>query len=402
MTHTTHKTVLAITASILAACGAQAYDLSLGTNMPPVTFHGFASQGFLQSDTYNYMGDTTHGSFRFTEAGINASVNPLPRTRVAIQGFTYCMGDTGNYDMVLDYALAEYTFNDYIGVRGGRLRRPEGIYNDIQDVDVARTFVLLPQGMYNARWRDMYTTEDGGEIFGTIPLSKAGDLSYQFYSGIQRPQMDGGLAAQKANTTPFMALSSFDADLISGGQLWWHPPVDGLRVGAAFNYPHDVTFRMENNIVEAQGSILVQHYSMEYVKKSWTFQAEYMTYKVFYDITAGGHHVATVRIQPDTWYFSAAYRFNHWLEVGAYETEYYPDVRHRDAAGYVAANGGYGADALQRDVALSCRFDPKPWWILKAEVHMMEGTGQLYDDKANPVRNSRWWPMVALKSTFSF
>ena len=60
------------------------------------------------------------------------------------------------YDLVLDYAQVEYTFSDMFGVRAGRIRRPVGIYNHIQDVDLARTFVLLPQGMYDARWRDFY------------------------------------------------------------------------------------------------------------------------------------------------------------------------------------------------------------------------------------------------------
>jgi hypothetical protein len=76
----THKTILALTATILAAGGAQAYELKLGTNMPPVDFHGFASQGFLDSTGYNYLANNTErGSFKFSEAAINASMNPFPR-----------------------------------------------------------------------------------------------------------------------------------------------------------------------------------------------------------------------------------------------------------------------------------------------------------------------------------
>ena len=61
----------------------EAYDLKFGTNMPALDFHGFVSQGFLYSSDYNYLGDSSHGSFRFTEAGLNVSLNPLPRTRIA-------------------------------------------------------------------------------------------------------------------------------------------------------------------------------------------------------------------------------------------------------------------------------------------------------------------------------
>ena len=205
---------------------------------------GFASQGYLASSDYNYLANNTrNGSFKFTEAGVNMSVNPFPRTRIAAQGFTYDVGAAGQYDAVLDYALAEYTFNDYIGVRAGRIRRAEGIYNDIQDLDLARTYVLLPQGMYNARWRDMYTTADGGELFGTFHLGAGGRLAYQMYYGLQRPQLDGGLAIQKENLPPYQQLNYFNSPQIVGGQLWWYTPLDGFRVGVAMNDDQDLTFQ---------------------------------------------------------------------------------------------------------------------------------------------------------------
>src|SRR5208283_4178870 len=111
----------AITARQLAAA-----DLNLfGTNGMPIEFHGFASQGFLASSQYTYLGDTSHGSFKFTEAALNASISPFPRMRISAQAFTFDIGDAGNYDLVLDYAQVQYTFNDWLGVRAGRIRRPE-------------------------------------------------------------------------------------------------------------------------------------------------------------------------------------------------------------------------------------------------------------------------------------
>ena len=133
--------------------GLQGSDLRID-GLPPVTFHAFLSQGFLYSSDYNYLGDSTRGEFRYTEMGLNASFNPFPRTRVSAQGFAFKVGDQGSYEPVVDYASVEYTFNDELGLRAGRVRRPQGIYNHIQDVDLARTWVLLPQGLYDARWRD--------------------------------------------------------------------------------------------------------------------------------------------------------------------------------------------------------------------------------------------------------
>ena len=113
-------------------------DLHIG-NLPPIAFHGFASQGFLYSSDYNYLGDTSDGSLKYGELGLNAMWSPCDRTRIAIQGFAFDVGDVGRYYPILDYASIEYTFDDTIGIRVGRIRRPGGIYNSIQDVDLART-----------------------------------------------------------------------------------------------------------------------------------------------------------------------------------------------------------------------------------------------------------------------
>lgn len=378
----------------------QGTELHVG-NLPPVSFHGFASQGFLVSDTYDYLGHTTAGSGRFSEFGLNASLNPAPRTRIAAQAFSYAVGQAGDYDVVLDYALAEYTFCNEVGIRAGRVRREEGIYNDIVDLDMARTWVLLPQGMYPAMWRDMYSTIDGGEVFGSLPLSKVGTVDYELYSGVQRPKLNGGLAAVQENR--LSPLASINSPWLNGGQIWWNTPLNGLRLGAAVNYDKDVTYVTKTGR-RSVGSPLVQHYSIDYNWHAWTFQAEYFTYIIDYHQTGGGRPSAIRHIEPDSWYVSAAYRFNKWFEAGSYYTEYYTDKRYRTAAAYKAHNppGTPGSDAEQRDLAVALRFDPMPWWIIKVEGHMIQGTANLNNNRANPVRDDRWWPMLALKTSFTF
>jgi hypothetical protein len=370
----------------------EAYELNLGTNMPPVDFHGFFSQGFLSSSDYNYLGDTTRGSFLFTEAGLNASFNPFPRTRIAAQGFTYDVGDAGGYDFVLDYALAEYTFNDYFGIRAGRIRRPQGIYNDIQDVDVARTFVLLPQGMYDARWRDFYVSLDGGEFFGTLPLRQTGSLSYEIYGGLVRPVENGGFALSIRNgLPPSIHLDSINPAKEFGGQLWWNTPVDGLRFGAfgcilpKAEFTTTVQTPGGSIHVENVHDVVFQQYSAEYLWKAWTFQTEFYLRDI-YPQAAG---MADTHIF--SWYSSAAYRFNKWFEAGGYYTECYNDI-----------NQSGNSLQYQKDAALTLRFNPKDWWTFKIEGHCLRGTGLLQDNPDNPSQNDNGWWMLAVKTTFSF
>lgn len=417
--NSTHKLALSITASILAACGAQAYEVpltSLNTNLPPIDFHGFLSQGFLDSSKYNYLGDSSRGSFDFTEMGVNASMNPFPRTRITAQGFDFDTGNVGEYHPFLDYALAEYTINDEIGIRAGRIRRPQGIYNAIQDIDLARTYVLLPQGMYDARWRDWSAGLDGGELFGSFSLgkdSKAGSLSYEAYGGVVNMTDDGGVARYIENRPGGdMLYDGIDATPMMGIQVWYNTPIDGLRFGASFAYMDGFGFTLHNLPTALEyyypgygekarnvGNVNFEQYSAEYLWKNWTFQAEFYTYNF------SGHSYVSIPGMPNidadpvlgsagdnnqTWYGAASYRFNKYFELGGYYTEW----RDHDSS----------PTAYQNDLALSLRVDPKDWWTFKVEGHYIRGTGLLRDNAANAgfTMNGDGWFMLAVKSTFSF
>ncbi len=277
MRHIYATTLTAV--SLLAASSTYAWDVKLGEKN--LSFHGFASQGLLYSSDYNYLGKSTDGSFEFNEVGLNASISPFNRTRISVQAFMFDVGNVGNYNPFLDYASIEYVFNDYVGIRGGRVRRPGGIYNHIQDVDLARTSILLPQGMYDSRWRDFSTSIDGGVIFGNVPLSKAGSLAYEFYGGFMELSDDGGVVKLIKNGLPPAPIGSFDSierNAVVGTQLWWNTPLDGLRAGVSLGYLFDFTYNFTvappfgAGAMRSENNIPYQQYSLEYLWKSWTFR----------------------------------------------------------------------------------------------------------------------------------
>jgi hypothetical protein len=406
-----NKIALSVTTAILATCGAKAYEVPLtyfGTNLPPIDFHGFASQGFLASTKYNYLGDTTRGSFNFTEAGLNASINPFNRTHVTAQAFLFDVGKVGEYDLSLDYALVDYSFSDAFGIRAGRIIRPEGIYNSIQSIDLARTSVLLPQGLYDPRWRDFSGSVDGGSFYGDIGLGKAGDFSYEAYAGMVNPTSNGGPARQLEATLGQQPGATYEGNHgfpEVGAQFWWNTPLDGFRTGAgifhAFGFSYDFN---QEEFINPPGILItvpITGYvdategmaSLEYVWKNWTFQAENLLVYYQNHEVAAGSTVASSHTSPDAWYIGAAYRFNKWMEAGSYYTEYYTDL---------ANISGPTSAAYQTDLAVSLRFDPKPWWIIKVEGHFNHGTALLYDTTSNPVQNGDGWFMLALKTTVSF
>ena len=394
-------------------------DLTIG-NLPPVTFHGFASQGFIATSSYNFLGqNTTSGSIDYDEVGLNASASPFARTRIAAQVFAFDVGNVGYNQPTLDYALIDYTFNDEVGVRLGRIRRPEGIYNHIQDVDLARTSILLPQGVYDARWRDFSSSLDGGSVYGNINLPKAGSVSYEFYGGVIDLSQDGGVARDLENSLygTGLTLQGQRSGPQIGGQLWWNTALTGLRLGAAATYNYGYVATAEESTmypvggghytplnVELNDRINVpwHHYSIEYQHDKWTLQSEFRsqtliekqtTSTVFsqipsHDSTSVANHMNT----SGSWYIGAAYEVNPWMQVGTYYNEYYSSLNQLRGP----------PTGFQKDLALSFRFDPKPWWVLKLEGHYIHGTALLDDTLDNPNQSGNGWWLLAMKTTFSF
>ena len=397
----THTTALAGLA-LLSGLNAQAWDLKLSENHV-IQFHGFASQGFIQSSDHNYLGESEDGSFEFNEVGLNATYSPFARTRIAVQGFAFDIGNVGEFVPFLDYASLDYTFNDHVGVRVGRVRRPGGIYNHIQDVDLARTYILLPQGLYDARYRDFSASIDGGTIYGNIPLSKAGSLSYEGFGGVMTVSDDGGIARQLENSFGRSGLpfTSVESGVMGGAQLWWNTPANGLRFGLLGGTIVDLVGiggPLRNEI-----DVLFGRVSAEYLWNSWTFQAEYQNIKSVSDSFFSGFPVGENTSRSDAWFIGASYRFNRWLEVGTYYSEHYGDTSDRNGD-TLTGPGETKSDAYQRDLALSFRFDPTDWWIFKLEGHYIRGTSLLYDDAGNPAasRDKDGWFLFAAKTTFSF
>ena len=89
----------------------------------PVQVHSFASQGFAYSNQNNYLTmKTSRGAFSMTDLGLNISMPVTDRFRVGAQLYSYNVGLLGRYRPQLDWAVADYRFKDWFGVRGGKSR----------------------------------------------------------------------------------------------------------------------------------------------------------------------------------------------------------------------------------------------------------------------------------------
>ena len=114
-----------------------------------VQIHSFASQGFAYSNDNNYLTmDTSQGSFAMTDGGVNASIRLTDKFRIGAQVYDRNVGVLGKWHPQLDWAVADYKFKDWFGIRGGVVKTVFGLENDTQDMDFLHTFALLPQSVY--------------------------------------------------------------------------------------------------------------------------------------------------------------------------------------------------------------------------------------------------------------
>jgi hypothetical protein len=376
-------------AALLVSWGAGAAELALPGNLPELQIHGFVSQGFLFSSANNYLANSSKGSFEFSEVGLNFTMPATDRLRLGVQLFSRDLGPTGDYRAVLDWYYLDYHWNDWLGVRAGRVKVPFGLYNDSADIDSARTAVLLPQSVYPAESRDYLLAQTGVEVYGYSSIGGLGGLDYRLYTGtlfIEPP---------KPGSTPFTVLN-YTVPWLAGGRLLWSPPLEGLRLGASVEI-----LKLEGDLLgpapigkfafTVPATLWVA--SAEYVVRDWLFAAEFSRWVVKLE-SSKPSVLPESSTTSQRAYALATYRINSWLQAGGYYSIYYPDFQHRE-----------GQDEMQLDGALTVRFDVNANWLIKLEGHYVHGTAALSPslNRDQPLRSLQPdWALFAVKTTAYF
>lgn len=421
--------ILAPTLLLLAAGTAQAVELA------GIEFHGFFSQGYVNSEDNEWLVDrSTHGSFDLNDAAVNASYDATDRLRFAVQIYANDLyGDpqmvnSGSFDQKkaakvnLDYAYAQYTFADQIGLRAGRVKQAYGFYNDVRDIDAARSTAILPQSVYDNRDREMNYLVNGVAGFGAIDLAQAGKLEWQAYYGTINVPIDGTVAEQYESSD--IGLHSLEVDSVGGGLLMWSPPVEGLRLGFSFRHTNNVSadaYIRANALAALLGPhpelpLEVEFDSFEYYLGSIEYtigdlllQGEYQrirsysTFQVTDPIYGPFINPGLTPTDADSegWYVLGAYRINERLEAGVLFSMYSTEFFNRNDDNW---------NKYQQDWGVFAGCNLTDWWTVKAEAHYVEGAALLdYADRNtgyfpfnNQVVSTEYWSYFVARTTVSF
>jgi len=407
---------------------------SLIDSLSRVEIHGFVSQGFLMTTNNNYLYTTTSdGDFRFNEIGINFSTSLTEKLHVGLQLFSRSLGYVGDNAIQLDWAYADYRYEDWLGLRVGKMKLPLGMYNEIRDIDQLRTSIIMPQSVYPESGRAYASGLLGLGLYGEAPVEKAGSFSYSFHAGtMNASDAEDGLlhliASQVAEFSsslsggaPTQTLND-DMDLNAGynlvGSLFWNTPfdLDGLRIGATVQYAHKMILegtystpgQPDMDYAMKIFKSIMWIASVEYLYENATLAFEFRDMKADLGGMPGMPGFYTIPLHQQGLYGLVSYGVTDSLELGTYYSMMWPMAANRKTASFANQPDHR---AWQQDLAVSARYDIFDFWCVKVEGHWINGTGDLIlldnvgdDWSAAGINNSleKDWFLGAIKTSVMF
>ncbi|MBF0451498.1 MAG: hypothetical protein HQK75_12405 [Candidatus Magnetomorum sp.] len=405
--------------------------LSQAVYAQSLDIHGYISQGFLYSNKYNYLADTDGGTFQFNEMGINFVKRASDSAFIGLQISARDLGDIGNDKPYIDWALADYRIADILGLRFGKLKVPIGFYNETRDIDMLRTSVLLPSGVYIELLRDAWNGLKGFELYGDISHPLAGSFDYQCAIGSMEI-LDDSNAAKMYNSVfknPITNIRSFQVDKTIVWGIQWHLPFSQIKLGNTFFFTEWNNIADFNLILPAIDPIPVlapgehpafpdghpgfsgcdpiqidQEISIQ-VKHvmSYTLSASVQLYNLLLSAeyfhlkldnivdapmfnyandtaTALSDHGGTVisKTKIAGYYLSATHRVTDTFELGAYYSWITNDVDDKDGKQAEKQPGNHDYSQWLRDYCLSALLEISEQWSFKLEGHLMDGHAYVY------------------------
>jgi hypothetical protein len=367
--------VIFICAAALNAQNLQIFDRT-------VQVHGFGSQGFAFSNENNYLTmKTSDGSFAMTAFGMNASVQITDQFRVGVQFFDQNLGELGNWKPEVDWAMADYQFTGWFGIRGGKVKSALGLYNDTQDMAFLHTWAMMPQSMYPMDVRGDTIAHVGGDVYGKIPIKKLGSLSYTVWGGKRMNDSEGGylygLSTSSRVTNPdgsFRYITSSTKSInyyggpVFGTDLRWNTPIKSLLLG--FSYMNqDITAKGEYikpTTIPYQLSTLknpLYAFYAEYAYNNLKLACEYRREVKISTFNAPTGALIPGNENARSGYIAASYRFTKWLELGTYHSRYVANwsANHDDPMNHIY------------DQVATARFDFPKSLDFKIEGHFIDG-----------------------------
>ncbi len=364
-------------------------------------WNGFISQGFAHSDENNYLGNSSDGSFRLTEAGLNASWRPHSKLQISAQALYRQTGTVAPDSIKLDYAAIDWSIynsmNGGFGVRAGRLKNPYGFYNEPRDLAHTRPSVLLPESIYVDYLRELIHSVDGLGIYGHYELSHGSlsistvlgeqDLNDHTIDAVMIRENDGDINDIDLNVSRVMYEES------SGR---WRLAYSHVEFEGDFQ-PSPTDLSLFPGTVDTTQQLL----SFEYNLEQWQFVTEYQRR----DYTISNAYFPGLAVNFDSlgYYTQLSYRFNTQWQLLLRRDDIYLNKNDKSGQNYQATFGAPAHLTYAKDHTLSVKYTPTPSWQFMAEWHNVLGTYWLPDaENPNIATQEASWNLLLLHAAYRF
>ncbi|MBL1262824.1 hypothetical protein [Candidatus Methylomicrobium oryzae] len=366
-----------------------------------IQVHGFLAQSLFHTSDNNLFGQSDDGiSLGITEIGLNSSYKPSNRLSFAIQGLYRRAGNIDRGSVRVDYGLADLTLWEYtsgrLGLRGGRVKVPLGLYNETRDVAFTHPTILLPQGNYFERSRSLLTSGDGGQFYAEQHTGY-GDFNFKFNYVVP---LGNNQEIRSIQLGPF-ARGEFEAQPtvvtqlsyeLNGGeyvfavsyadlQLDYHP-LAGDRFGPGTSFVRPLML------------------SAQYNGEKLTLTGEYNYRR---NVVKGYGILPNSRFTTESWYVEGSYRFlPNWQVTVRYDT-IYANTDNRNGMGFERI-GLPNHAAYAQDWTFGLRWDINRSWMVRGEYHRVHGTMWL-PQADNPDRlhtTQEDWDLFGVQISFRF
>ncbi|TQV69896.1 hypothetical protein FKG94_22345 [Exilibacterium tricleocarpae] len=387
-------------AAVLMLCGAgvcRAGGIDLPDNL---RVHGFAAQGFVQSDHNNFFGDSEDGSWDFYELGINALWRPTGKLKLALQLTMREAGATDDGDLRVDYGFVDYTLfsTDAVsgGVRLGRVVNPLGFYNDTRDIAATRPSIFLPQSIYFDIHRNFALSSDGVHFYYERGAD-SGDYLFQF--GVFEPR------TQDPDFEPAIFLEEVPGNL-EGATSWmgrfvYEYDFGRVRLGLTASEVN-VDYEPGGFDPLAAGEFHFRPLilSVQYNAERWGLTTEVARRTSQLD---GFGDFADAEFTGTNYFIQGTYRPRPGWELLLRYDELIWDNDDKNGRRFEATRGLPHYSRFAKDWTIGVRWDITRHVMLRAEWHQVDGTAWL-STLENPVPRDtrRHWDLFAFSAAVRF
>lgn len=348
-----------LAAALAAAAPAGAVNLADGA----LSVSGFGRWAYGRTDGNALLVGREDGKADNIGLALNFFARPMERLAVSSQVF---------YDISrvnIDWAFAEWRFEDALRLRAGQVKLPFGAYMELKDVGTLRPFYNLPVSIYG--YADVAAESYyGAGLTGMLPPVLGFEVSYDAFGGAmwlesndrfrQAPAAPTSPQAASPSTAPQTSFAKLDRTV--GGRLTVATPLRGLTLRAS-GYRGEVADLLQGQSAGPVGAaVYAWGASLEYAVDWLELRSE------GFRKTEGRY---TTRQEAEVAYVEAAVRFLKHLQLAGRAERARYDLSTRA----VGPNGYLIPDSLLRHdeyaVGLNYWFDRN--MVVKASFHWIDG-----------------------------